>query len=186
MGDFKRLQRPLGLPFRIARLGHVVLNVADLERSVKFYTQVLGFSVSDVYPPEMVPGGMVFMRCNADHHGVALVGSLPQRSESLELNHLAFEVATLDEVLRARDHLRRQGVAIDFEGRRRAGCQIAVEFRDPDGHRLEIYWGVDQVGSDGAVRPQSEWKGAHSLAAAIADPVRGQDTTLQDPTLLDK
>ena len=186
MGDFKRLQRPLGLPFRIARLGHVVLNVADLERSVKFYTQVLGFSVSDVYPPEMVAGGMVFMRCNADHHGVALVGSLPQRSESLELNHLAFEVATLDEVLRARDHLRRQGVAIDFEGRRRAGCQIAVEFRDPDGHRLEIYWGVDQVGSDGAVRPQSEWKGAHSLAAAIADPVRGQDTTLQDPTLLDK
>ncbi len=186
MGDFKRLQRPLGLPFRIAKLGHVVLNVADLERSVKFYTQVLGFSVSDVYPPEMVPGGMVFMRCNADHHGVALVGSLPQPSESLELNHLAFEVATLDEVVRARDHLRRQGVAIDFEGRRRAGCQIAVEFRDPDGHRLEIYWGVDQVGSDGAVRPSGEWKGAHSLAAAVADPGRGQDTTLQDPTLLDK
>ena len=186
MGDFKRLQRPLGLPFRIAKLGHVVLNVADIERSVRFYTEVLGFAVSDVYPAEMVPGGMVFMRCNADHHGVALVGSLPQPSESLELNHLAFEVATLDEVVRARDHLRRQGVAIDFEGRRRAGCQIAVEFRDPDGHRLEIYWGVDQVGSDGAVRPSGEWKGVHSLAAAIADPVRGQDTTLQDPTLLDK
>ena len=99
---------------------------------------------------------------------------------------MAFEVATLDEVLRARDHLRRHGVTIDFEGRRRAGCQIAVEFRDPDGHRLEIYWGVDQVGSDGAVRPSSEWKGVHSLADAIADPVRGQDTTLQDPTLLNK
>lgn len=184
MGDFKRLQRPLGLPFRIAKLGHIVLNVGDLERSVKFYTQVLGFSVSDVYPPEMVSGGMVFMRCNADHHGVALVGSLTRPSESFELNHLAFEVATLDEVLRARDHLRRHGVPIDFEGRRRAGCQIAVEFRDPDGHRLEIYWGVDQVGSDGAVRPSAEWKGAHSLAAAIADPVPGQDTTLQDATLL--
>jgi len=35
------------------------------------------------------------------------------------------------------------------------------------------------------VRPANEWKGAHSLAAAIADPVRGQDTTLQVPTLLD-
>jgi catechol 2,3-dioxygenase-like lactoylglutathione lyase family enzyme len=186
MSDFKRLQRPLGLPFRIAKLGHVVLNVGDLERSVKFYTQVLGFAVSDVYAPELVPGGMVFMRYNADHHGVALVGSLTRPSDSFELNHLAFEVATLDEVLRARDHLRRHGVAIDFEGRRRAGCQIAVEFRDPDGHRLEIYWGVDQVGSDGAVRPQAEWKGARSLAAAIADPVRGQDTTLQDATLLDK
>ena len=185
MVDIERWQRPHGLPFRIAKLGHVVLNVGDLARSVKFYTQVLGFSVSDVYPPEMMPGGMVFMRCNADHHGVALVGSLTRASESLELNHLAFEIATLDEVVRARDHLRRHGIAIDFEGRRRAGCQIAVEFRDPDGHRLEIYWGVDQVGSDGAVRPSSEWKGVRSLAAAIADPVRGQDATLQDPTLLD-
>ena len=137
----KRLMRPAGLPFRIGKIGHVVLNVRDLKRSVQFYTEVLGFAISDVYPPAMVPGGMVFMRCNPDHHGVALVGSLEASSLSTELNHVAFEVATLDEVLRARDHLRRQGVAIDFEGRRRAGCQIAVEFRDPDGHRLEIYLG---------------------------------------------
>ena len=180
----RRLQRATGLPFRISKLGHVVLNVGDLDRAVKFYTQVLGFSVSDVYPPDMVPGGMVFMRCNADHHGVALVGSLKRPSESIELNHLAFEVATLDEVLRARDHLRRHGVPIDFEGRRRAGCQIALEFRDPDGHRLEIYWGLDQVGSDGHVRPPAEWKWAQSLEQAIADPVRGQDTTLHDRSLL--
>ena len=182
----KSQARPHGLPFRISKIGHVVLNVSDLERSVRFYTQVLGFSVSDVYPAEMVPGGMVFMRCNADHHGVALVGSLKRGSESAELNHLAFEVTTLDEVLRARDHLRKHGAQIDFEGRRRAGCQIAVEFRDPDGHRLEIYWGVDQIGSDGYVRPSSEWKGAQSMAEAIADPVRGQDTTLHDPTLARK
>jgi catechol 2,3-dioxygenase-like lactoylglutathione lyase family enzyme len=56
MGDRKRGQRPLGLPFRIAKLGHVALNVTDLERSVTFYTQVLGFSVSDVYPSEMMAG----------------------------------------------------------------------------------------------------------------------------------
>jgi len=183
-GDaLRRLTRPAGLPFRIGKIGHVVLNVRDLKRSVQFYTEVLGFAISDVYPPEMMPGGMVFMRCNPDHHGVALVGSLEAPSASTELNHVAFEVATLDEVLRARDHLRRHGVAIDFEGRRRAGCQIAVEFRDPDGHRLEIYWGLDQVGSDGHVRPPEEWKGAKSLEAAIADPVRGQDTTVQDPAL---
>jgi len=180
----KRFTRPQGMPFRIGKIGHVVLNVTNMERSVRFYTEVLGFKVSDVYPEEMVPGGMVFMRCNADHHGVALVGSMKERSPNVELNHMAFEVATLDEVLRARDYLRKQGVQIDFEGRRRAGVQIAVEFRDPDGHRLEIYWGLDQVGSDGYVRPASEWKGAKSLEAAIADPVRGQDTTLQDPSLL--
>lgn len=184
--QLKQLKRPQGLPFRIGKIGHVVLNVSDMSRSVQFYTQVLGFSVSDVYQEDMVPGGMVFMRCNSDHHGVALVGTMKEGSANIELNHLAFEVATLDEVLRARDHLREHNVKIDFEGRRRAGAQIAVEFRDPDNHRLEIYWGVDQVGSDGYVRPSSEWKWAHSLKEAIADPVRGQDTTLQDSSLLEK
>ncbi|MBV8737668.1 MAG: VOC family protein [Alphaproteobacteria bacterium] len=189
MSDFdpervRQLQRPRGLPFAIGKIGHVVLNVADLERSARFYTEVLGFQISDVYPEDMVPGGMVFLRCNTDHHGIALVGSAEGAAANAELNHLAFEVGSLDDVVRARDHLRRHGVVIDFEGRRRAGCQLAVEFRDPDNHRLEIYWGIDQIGSDGHVRPPSEWKGARSLEDAIADPVRGQDTTLHDPSLL--
>jgi len=182
--ELKALARPKGLPFRIGKLGHVVINVRDVARSVRFYTEVLGFEVSDIYPDEMVPGGMAFLRCNPDHHGIALVGSLSAAAENVELNHIAFEVATLEEVLRARDHLRQHGVEIDFEGRRRAGCQLAVEFRDPDNHRLEIYWGIDQIGSDGAVRPAAEWKGARSLEDALADPVRGQDTTLHDPSLL--
>jgi catechol 2,3-dioxygenase-like lactoylglutathione lyase family enzyme len=182
----KSMMRPKGLPFRIGKIGHVVLNVSDLARSVRFYTEVLGFAVSDVYGDDMMPGGMVFMRCNADHHGVALVGGLKAKPSDSDLHHFAFEVGTLDEVLRAREHLRQHDVPIDFEGRRRAGCQIAVEFRDPDGHRLEIYWGVDQIGSEGRARPRAEWKGAKSLEAAIVDPVPGQDTTVQDPTLLKK
>jgi catechol 2,3-dioxygenase-like lactoylglutathione lyase family enzyme len=181
----RQLRRLEGHPFRIGKLGHVVLNVRDVERSARFYTEVLGFEISDVYPEEMVPGGMVFLRCNPDHHGIALVGSLTEPTANADLNHIAFEVATLDEVARAYDHLRRSGVEIDFAGRRRAGCQIAVEFRDPDNHRLEIYWGIDQIGSDGHVRPPSEWKGARSLADAVADPVRGQDTTLHDASLRD-
>jgi catechol 2,3-dioxygenase-like lactoylglutathione lyase family enzyme len=181
----KTLQRPHAHPFRIGKLGHVVLNVGDVERSTRFYTEVLGFQISDVYPEEMVPGGMAILHCNTDHHGIALVGSLKEPAANIDLNHVAFEVATLDEVVRAYDHLRRNGVQVDFAGRRRAGCQIAVEFRDPDNHRLEIYWGIDQIGSDGHVRPPGEWKGAGSLADAIADPVRGQDTTLHDPSLLE-
>jgi catechol 2,3-dioxygenase-like lactoylglutathione lyase family enzyme len=174
---------PAALPFAVRKIGHVVLHVSDMERSIDFYTRVLGFSVSDRYPPEMMPGGMVFMRCNPDHHGVALIGGLPGTSPNVELNHVAFELATLDEVIRARDHLKQAGIVIDFEGRRRAGCQIAVEFRDPDGHRLELYWGIDQVGADGSVRPPSQWKGARSLREALADPVVGQDTSLQDRAL---
>ncbi len=182
----KQMKRPPGLPFRIGKIGHVVLNCTDLERSVRFYTEVLGFSVSDVYPEEMMPGGMAFLRFNPDHHGLALVGSLPGAATNVELNHVAFEVATLDEVLLAREHLRKHKVPIDFEGRRRAGVQIAVEFRDPDNHRLEIYWGIDQVGSGGQMRPPDEWKGAPSLKGALADPVRGQDPTLLNPALKEK
>jgi catechol 2,3-dioxygenase-like lactoylglutathione lyase family enzyme len=171
-------------PFAIAKIGHVVLNVHDLERSTKFYTQVLGFKISDIYGEEMVPGGMIFLRFNADHHGVALVGGLPENSQNVELHHMAFAVSTLDEVFRARVHLEESGVKIKFHGRRRAGVQIAVEFQDPDGHMLEIYWGLDQIGSDGIMRPSSEWKGARSLEEAIDNPVRGQDTRVFDERLI--
>jgi len=184
--SIKALKRPEGMPFDIFKLGHVVLNCKDMERSARFYVEVLGFEISDVYPEEMVPGGMVFMRFNEDHHGVALVGSMTAPSPNVELNHMAFEVSTLDEVIRARNHLRKCGVAIDFEGRRRAGVQIAVEFRDPDGHRLEIYWGLDRVKEDGYIRPATEWKLARSLKQAVADPVTGQDTSLDDPSILDE
>ena len=172
---------PAGLPFRIAKLGHAVLKIQDLQRSAEFYTGILGFRISDVYPESMMPGGMVFLRCNPDHHGIALVGGAEADAANTELHHLAFEVGTLDEVLRARDHLKKHDVQIDFEGRRRAGCQVAVEFRDPDNHRLEIYWGLDQVGSAGQVRPPEEWREFFSLEDAIDNPPPGQDTTLHDP-----
>ncbi len=161
------------LPFQLRKIGHVVLNVSDLEASVRFYTGVLGLEVSDRYPDSMVPGGMVFMRCNPDHHGVALVGGA-STLERTSLNHFAFEVGTPDEVFRARAWLREQGVPIVFEGRRRAGCQLAVEFQDPDGNNLEIYWGIDQIGTNMPARPASEWRQAKTLEDAIANPVAGQ------------
>ena len=179
-----RRETPAGLPFAVRKIGHVVLKVRDVARSTAFYSDVLGFRVSDVYPESMMPGGMVFMRCNADHHGVALVGGREEDADNSELDHMAFEVATLDEVLRARDHLEKHGVRIDFHGRRRAGCQIAVEFRDPDNHRLEIYWGLDQIGNPGHIRPPDEWREAQSLEEAVANPPPGQDTTLHDPSLM--
>ena len=176
-------ETPAHHPFRIGKLGHVVLMVEDLERSVEFYTQVLGCKVSDAYGEEMVPGGMVFLRFNTDHHGVALVGDAKGASKNAEMHHMAFEVPSLEDVFRARAHLKAHGVPIDFEGRRRADCQVAVEFSDPDGHRLEIYWGLDQIGSDGVMRPREQWKWAHSLEEAIDDPVEGQYTKLRDANL---
>jgi catechol 2,3-dioxygenase len=172
------------VPFAVTKIGHVVLNCRDLERSVKFYTQILGFKITEIYEADMVPGGMVFMRFNTDHHGVALVGAMPSSSQNIELHHLAFAVSTLDEVFRAREFLERNNVPIEFHGRRRAGVQIAVEFADPDGHELEIYWGLDQIGSNGMVRPSSEWRPAGSLEEAVENPPPGQDAIVNDKSLL--
>jgi catechol 2,3-dioxygenase-like lactoylglutathione lyase family enzyme len=185
--DFAKVNLPsasAALPFEIKKLGHVVIRVSDLQRSTDFYVKMLGLKVSDVYSEDLMPDGMVFLRFNADHHGVALVGGMQESAKGRELHHFAFEVATLDEVFEVRNHLRAHGVPIVFEGRRRAGVQIAVEFTDPDGHNLEIYWGMDRVGIDERVRPAEEWRGAATLEEAVATPVRGQDPILADPSLV--
>ena len=149
----KSMTPPTGMDFHIGKVGHIVLQVSDLERSTAFYTQVLGLQSLRRLPRNDDARRDGF---SALQHGPSLPGSGRRRrgtSANRELHHFAFEVPTLAEVIRARDRLRANQVQIDFEGRRRAGCQIAVEFRDPDNHSVEIYWGVDQVGSDGRVRP---------------------------------
>src|SRR5258705_11416221 len=161
------------MQFQLRKIGHVVLNVTDLTRAVTFYTDVLGLEVSDRYPDSMVPGGMVFLRVNTDPHGAALVGGAPG-SEHTSLNHFAFEVGSLDEVFRARAWLRERGVPIHFEGRRRAGCQIAIEFQDPDSNNLELYWNIDQVSTLGAVRAGDAGRPAKTLEAGVPNPAPGQ------------
>src|SRR5476651_1574741 len=101
----------MNTPFAVRKIGHAVIFVSDLERSKRFYTDVLGFKISDIYPGSMMPGGLVFLRCNSDHHCLALVGE-GDVAKAKKLHHLAFELATLDEVFRARDHLKANGAAI--------------------------------------------------------------------------
>jgi catechol 2,3-dioxygenase-like lactoylglutathione lyase family enzyme len=181
------LKRPNGLPFRIGKIGHVGIYAQDLERSARFYTEVLGFQVTDVIAPGgELPGGAVFLRCATDHHAIALFQATDENKVGGSLHHIAMEVPTIDELVRVRDHLREHQVQIDLDGRRGAGVQLVVEFRDPDGHRLEIYWNIDQIGSDGRARPADQWKPAKSLESALADPVVGQDTTLHDPSLMNR
>ena len=74
-------------------------------------------------------------------------------------------------------------MTVDFHGRRRAGSQVSVEFRDPDGHSIEIFWGLDKVDWNAEVRPPEEWMPKHTLEEAVDHAPPGQDTTLADPSL---
>jgi len=135
----------------------------------------MGMRVSDAYPESMMPGRMVFLRYNRDHHGIALIGDAAHRSDNTQLHHFAFEVDTLEELFKAREHVRSHGVEVHFEGRRRAGQQVAIEFADPDNHQLEICWNMDQVGPHEQSRPPGQWRTAASLEEAVANPPPDQN-----------
>ena len=159
-------------PVRVKKLGHVVLRVSDVERSTRFWTDILGFSVSD-----RNEHGMVFLRNASDHHTIALAPGaehpgLPPRQQ-VGFDHLAMEVDSVRDLLAIRDFLRANDVPIVFEGRRGPGSNPGVEFLDPDGFMIELYAQMDQIGSDGRSRPPEEWRRARSLEAALADPPPG-------------
>src|SRR5207245_3106664 len=59
---------PEGTPVRVKKLGHVVFTVSDIERTTRFWTEIMGFQMSD-----RNERGMIFLRNGSDHHTVALV-----------------------------------------------------------------------------------------------------------------
>lgn len=159
-------------PVQVKKLGHIVLTVRDIERSRRFWEDIMGFKVSDVNER-----GIVFLRCGSDHHTVALAqatvgGDLPKQGE-VGFNHAAFEVGSVAELFVIRDFLRTSGVTLLYEGRRGPGSNPGVEFLDPDGYQFEIYAAMDQIGWDGQSRPAEQLRRATSLEEAIANPLPG-------------
>ena len=75
-------------------MGHIVLGTPNVTETVAFYTEVLGFRVSDYWRPD--GDDIVFLRCNARHHSLAL---LPAAAPVL--HHFMLEAETLDDVGRA-------------------------------------------------------------------------------------
>ena len=106
-----------------------MLNSVDMGASKSFYTDVLGFQVSDWYENDQ----MVFLRCNEMHHCIVLT---PGRWTSL--NHVAFEVASGDEVMRALGRMRRAGYdSMWGPGRHGPGGNVFCYFVDPAGNVIE-------------------------------------------------
>jgi catechol 2,3-dioxygenase-like lactoylglutathione lyase family enzyme len=161
-------QRPDVTPIRVKKLGHLVYEVSDVERSRKFWTEIMGFKVSDTN--EL---GMVFLRTNSDHHGIGLKPSKSKRrpESGLQVEHLALEVENVDALLEARDYLRSKGVKIVWEGRKGAGCNIGVTCLDPDGYEFELYCDMDQVDANGRTRPAAQFRRAKTVEEAMAKPL---------------
>jgi len=129
----------------LQRLGHILIVVRDLERSKAFYTGILGFKVLEQDPGH---GGLflslgeygntldLFPSTDADAFPQPKAG-LGAR-DGLGVKHIAFAVATEDDLRNAYFALQDAGVAIhnavDHES------QKSVYFHDPDGNLLEIVW----------------------------------------------
>lgn len=165
-------QREEETPVKVKKIGHVVFSVSDMERSTKFWTDIMGFKVSD-----RNEHGMVFLRHGLDHHTIALApaktgADLPKEGQT-GFHHFAMEVGSVTELFKIRDFLKAKGVPIVYEGRRGAGCNPGVEFKDPDGFNIELYASMDQIGWDEKSRPPEQWNRAKTLEEAVAKPVPG-------------
>ena len=134
------------------RVGHVHLKVADLERSLGFYRDVLGFRVRQRWGDSAV-----FLAADDYHHDIALNtwqsrGGPPPAPGTTGLFHVAFLYPDRGALA---DALRRLVVArVPLEGAADHGVSEALYLRDPDGNGVELYrdrppehWPVDAEGN---------------------------------------
>jgi catechol 2,3-dioxygenase-like lactoylglutathione lyase family enzyme len=136
---------------RPRKLGHLVLKVRDIRKSVKFYTEIVGLEVSD-----WIEDKMVFLRCGKDHHDLGLFQLPPDAAEydgsgsnAPGLEHLSYEVEDYEEIKRIVAFLQEKGVEIvRGPGKHGPGENIFLVFRDPDGNYVEFYCEMIQITGD--------------------------------------
>jgi len=144
-----------------ARIGHVHLKVADLERALGFYCGVLGFEVT-----QRMGRSAAFVSAGGYHHHIGLntwesEGGSPPPVGSTGLYHLAILYPTRAELGAALKALRKHGV--ELEGAADHGVSEALYLHDPDGNGVELYWD----------RPEEEWP--RDAAGEIAMVTRALD-----------
>ena len=127
------------------RIGHVHLKVADLERALGFYRDVLGFQVKQRYGDQAV-----FIAADDYHHHIGLntwesKGGQPPAPGTTGLFHTAILYPTRAALADALHRVLSAG--IQFDGASDHGVSQALYLRDPDQNGVELYWD----------RPESEW-----------------------------
>lgn len=126
-------------------IGHVHLKVADLDRALAFYRDVLGFEVTQRYGAQAA-----FLSAGGYHHHIGLntwesSGGSPPPPGSTGLYHVAILYPSRAQLA---DALRRLVAArIPLDGASDHGVSEALYLRDPDGNGVELYWD----------RPKEKW-----------------------------
>jgi len=133
----------MSLPFPCLALSHLELFVTDVVAMTAFYTDILGFAVTDRGEGAH---GMVFLSRNPDeHHQLVLNPRREGRGPGSPVDHISFRVASLGELRYFHHALAAAGVAFDAVSH---GNAWSIYFRDPEGNRFEIFtdtpWHVDQ------------------------------------------
>ena len=127
------------------RIGHVHLKVADLERAIGFYRDVLGFELTQRFGRQAA-----FLSAGGYHHHIGLntwesLGGSPPPRGATGLYHLAILYPERAELADALRRLIAAGIPLD--GASDHGVSEALYLRDPDGNGVELYWD----------RPRDEW-----------------------------
>jgi len=131
----REMKRWDGVPQKIS---HIVLHSPDHKAMVQFFVDVLGFKVSD-----WLGDFMCFLRCNSAHHRLAFLPGPPC------LNHVAYDMLTVDDMMRGISRLRKKGTDILWgPGRHTAGDNTFSYFTTPNGFAVEYTSGLEEVDFD--------------------------------------
>lgn len=130
--DKRAMERWEGVPVKIS---HIVLHSPDHQAAVKFFTDVLGFKVSD-----WLGDFMCFLRCNEAHHRLAILPGPPC------LNHVAYDMLSVDDMMRGISRLRKRGTDLRWgPGRHTAGNNTFSYFCTPAGFAVEYTSELEEV-----------------------------------------
>lgn len=125
------------------RISHIVMHSPDHKAMTQFFVDVLGFKVSD-----WIGDFMSFLRCNSAHHRIAFLPGPPC------LNHVAYDMASVDEMMRGIARLKRENVDLRWgPGRHTAGNNTFSYFTTPSGFAVEYTSELEHV-DDETWQPQ--------------------------------
>jgi catechol 2,3-dioxygenase-like lactoylglutathione lyase family enzyme len=163
----------LNQPFKIRRLGHFGFNLVNMEEGVRFYTELLGFRISDnndfsrrAKSPEQIAGlgdpRGYFTRYGSDHHALVLFNKRVREAldtrrrfkPGITINQITWQVGSLREVGDAIKWFGERGIEIQRSGRDMPGSNWHTYLYDPDGHTNELYYGIEQIGWNGHSKPK--------------------------------